>query len=174
MDFERRHDLVRLYAWAIPNEEALDTLAKLAPIVEMGAGTGYWAWLLRVRGVDVMAYDKAPPRLAKKNAFSFTCQWTGVLPGRPAKLAKYSNRTLFLCWPDYRTDFASRCIEAYTGDTVVYVGEGRGGCTGDDKFHDLLEFGWGCQKTVQIPRWGGIYDAMFVWRRKGTSHESAV
>ena len=27
----------------------------------MGAGTGYWAALLRSRGVDIVAYDVAPP-----------------------------------------------------------------------------------------------------------------
>jgi hypothetical protein len=36
-----RADLVHKYAWAIPNEEAIATIAALSPIVELGAGTGY-------------------------------------------------------------------------------------------------------------------------------------
>lgn len=31
------------------------------PVVEMGAGTGYWAALLQQRGVDVVALDRHPP-----------------------------------------------------------------------------------------------------------------
>jgi hypothetical protein len=31
-------------------------------VVEVGAGTGYWAALLRARGVDVVAYDVRPPQ----------------------------------------------------------------------------------------------------------------
>ena len=36
-----RHDFTHKYAWAIPNDEAIHTIASLGPIVEMGAGTGY-------------------------------------------------------------------------------------------------------------------------------------
>src|SRR6266542_3799539 len=40
-----RDTLAVRYAHAIPDEDALETLAELAPLVELGAGTGYWAWL---------------------------------------------------------------------------------------------------------------------------------
>eukprot|EP00271_Cylindrocystis_brebissonii_P019739 TRINITY_DN6186_c0_g1_i1.p1 TRINITY_DN6186_c0_g1~~TRINITY_DN6186_c0_g1_i1.p1 ORF type:complete len:542 (-),score=66.17 TRINITY_DN6186_c0_g1_i1:227-1852(-) len=54
--------LRRLYSWAVPTEEALAAIAAAAPngLVEMGAGTGYWAMLLRQRGVAVAAYDRRP------------------------------------------------------------------------------------------------------------------
>ena len=32
-----------------------------SPLVEVGAGTGYWAALLRGRGARVFAYDRDPP-----------------------------------------------------------------------------------------------------------------
>ena len=40
---------------------ALDALAARAPLVEVGAGLGFWAELLRRRGVRVAAYDSHPP-----------------------------------------------------------------------------------------------------------------
>lgn len=43
---ERRRELVSLFAWAIPSEEALTVLSQYAPLVGCGAGTGYWATLL--------------------------------------------------------------------------------------------------------------------------------
>jgi len=50
------------YAWAVPCTEALTALRRLSPLVEIGAGTGYWARLLAGHGADVAAYDLAPPR----------------------------------------------------------------------------------------------------------------
>lgn len=54
-------DLRRRYAWAVPNERALEVIAERSPggVVEIGAGGGYWAMELQRRGVDVIAYDPA-------------------------------------------------------------------------------------------------------------------
>lgn len=51
-------------AFAVPSEGALTLLAQHAPIIEMGAGTGYWVHLLQARGVDACAFDARPPLLA--------------------------------------------------------------------------------------------------------------
>jgi hypothetical protein len=50
-------ELHRKYAWAIPDARALRIIKHFAPVVEMGAGTGYWCSLLRESGVDIVAYD---------------------------------------------------------------------------------------------------------------------
>ena len=50
--------LCKKYAWAIPDERALHILARFSPLIELGAGRGYWARLLRDRGVDIIAFDK--------------------------------------------------------------------------------------------------------------------
>lgn len=49
------------YAYAPPTAAALAALAARAPLVEVGAGTGYWARCLRGAGAAVAAYDAAPP-----------------------------------------------------------------------------------------------------------------
>ena len=65
LDAERRAELWELmaesgdrlrreYAWALPDERALRVLEAYAPLVEVGAGKGYWASLLHARGVDVV------------------------------------------------------------------------------------------------------------------------
>src|SRR5712675_189481 len=64
---ERRRELASLFSWAVPNAPALEVLAAHAPLVECGAGMGYWAALLRARGVDVLAYDAAPPGRSLEN-----------------------------------------------------------------------------------------------------------
>src|SRR5260370_8725271 len=66
---ERRRELASLFSWAVPNARALEVLAAHAPLLECGAGMGYWSALLRARGVDVLAYDAAPPGRSSKNAY---------------------------------------------------------------------------------------------------------
>jgi hypothetical protein len=46
--------------WAKPTERALRLIAKRSPVVEIGAGDGYWAYLLRRIGCDVDAIDIEP------------------------------------------------------------------------------------------------------------------
>jgi hypothetical protein len=54
--FQVRREYCSLYAWAIADPEAVAFVAEqTAKIVEMGAGTGYWAGQLAQAGVDVVA-----------------------------------------------------------------------------------------------------------------------
>jgi hypothetical protein len=54
---EAGEELRQKYAWAIPDARALRIIKHFAPVVEMGAGTGYWCYLLRQNGIDIVAYD---------------------------------------------------------------------------------------------------------------------
>lgn len=163
VDFHARHVAQKNYAWAIPTEEALLALAKLGPLLEVGAGTGYWAHLLRQGGVDIKAYDTAPGN----NSWS-TGLWTEVLTGGTDVASTYPDRTLFLCWPPYDTHMAFNAAQAHLaagGRMIAYIGEGRGGCTGDDDFHRLLEKRYTQIGRVFLPQWFGIHDALYLYER---------
>ncbi len=160
-----RIPFVKKYAWAVPDKEAISLIASFGPIVEMGAGAGYWSYLLRKVGVDVVAYDEAP----YKNAWcDFEDGWTEVLVGGTQKASEHPDRALFLCWPPYDHPMASETLKAYLkagGRTLIYVGEGSGGCTGDYEFHDLLIH----MKPIaghNIPSWFGIHDELVVYRAR--------
>lgn len=168
----RRWEMVLEYAYAIPSEPALDLLVELAPIVEVGAGGGYWAMLLRERGVDVIAYDIAAGKLhspTEGRDMRPRRLWTDVLRGEASRSGEHPDRTLFLCWPPYDTGMAYDALSAYLdagGRTLVYIGEGNGGCTANESFFELLE-----QRMVEdhdheawIPQWPGIHDYLSVWR----------
>lgn len=184
----KRDELVTRYAWAIPNAAALSALAQYSPLVEVGAGTGYWAWLLRKMGVDILPYDLRPPRTAA-HANDFhrwapsdskgriipsqqvvgTC-WTPVSTASARRAASlHPDRTLMLCWPPYDKPMAHQALQAYRGECVAYIGESQGGATADDAFHDLLEAEWDEVQSVSIPQWEGIHDALLVYRRKQCS-----
>jgi hypothetical protein len=163
--YARRVWCVRRYAFAIPTETALSVLARFAPIIELGAGMGYWAHLLRRRGVDCLAFDAAPPdQLPNPHRLSaFT--WTTVQRGGIEVLRDHANRALLLCWPPYRDPFAARALMAYAGATLLYIGESAGGHTADDSFFAQLEHGWRPLQEVPLPNWPGTADRLLVYQR---------
>lgn len=193
-------DLRRRFSFAIPNLEALDTIAGHSPggVVEIGAGGGYWAMLLQQRGVDVIAYDPDPPGSGATTWHSGRA-WTAVHHGDHTKAAGHPTRTLMLCWPSYDEPWSAQALEHYRGDTVIYIGEGPGGCTGDDRMHALLGEPPSCWHhdddynelpcpddcpanvpplfreiaDVEIPQWAGIHDWLRVYRRTAGSEAAA-
>jgi len=168
-----RDECVDLYAWAVPTEEIIDAVAQFSPIVEIGAGRGYWAALLQEAGADVVAHDILPPSGRDQNTYhrsrhkSMKRVFTEVLKGDHRTLEEVDpSRSLFLCWPPYNTPMAFKCLTAFTGNRLIYVGEGYGGCTGDDQFHAELEENWEETLDFEIPTWWGIRDYLTVWERK--------
>jgi hypothetical protein len=168
-----RWDLIKRYAFAIPSDRAIAELARLSPLVEIGAGRGYWAYLLRQAGADVLAFDTYPPQYRDCGWWQPEDgePWTEILRGGPERTARYPERTLFLCWPPYSSDMAARALRAYRGRTLAYVGEGAGGCTGDRAFHRQLARQWRLVKAITLPHWSGIYDDLMIYRRRTTHHE---
>lgn len=164
---ERRNELVREYSWAIPNGAALDELAKHGPLVEVGAGGGYWAHLLQERGVDVEPTDPQLWLTTEPANPHDQRTWCGVhkLTSTEA-IAAFPDRTLFTCWPSRGEGWSDDALAAYTGDVVLYVGEDEWGCTGSGRFHELLQADFRCDVEVEIPTWDGIHDDLSVWRRR--------
>lgn len=163
-EYGLRRELVKKYAWAIPDQGALDLLAKYGPLFEVGAGSGYWASLLIQMGVEILPYDAFPDGL--NGAHTFTHHWTRVLEGDPGVAAIHPGRTLFLCWPPYNDPMGADCLKHYEGQIVAVVGESRGGCTGDDEFHQRLHHFYEAIEETCLPQWDGIHDYLSIHRRK--------
>ena len=165
---ERRRELVDLFAWAIPNERALEALARHAPLVEAGAGTGYWLALLQALGVDAVGYDLSPAGTGAPNEFHRRARraWTEVRQGSAVVAARrHPERTLLVCWPPYDDDAASyQPLRAYRGEIVVHLGE-REGASGSVRFHRELALNWTPVEEVELPHWPGLDDRLTVYRR---------
>ena len=179
-DEDRANNWVRLevlgeplcekYAWAIPNQRALNIIASFSPIIEIGAGKGYWGSLLRAMGTDIECYDKNKTR--KGN-------WLNVGVGGPNVLKdpKHVDRTLFLCYPDDSNGMAMKCLENYSGEYIIHVGElittgtksggiqaPFGRTTGSD-FSVALATSFHCLLTASLPRFPFSKDCITVWKR---------
>jgi len=195
-DVGRRHPvrqrLVRRYAYGIPNDAALDTIAVVSPagVVELGAGTGYWARLLHDRGVDVVAYDRRPPGSGANDFVDDDALWFPVQEGDERIVTTHAHRTLLLVWPTWNETWPADAVAAFHaagGATLVVVGEGPGGLTGDSVLHARLgahgaciacSFGvadspcvcdvavlWRAVSHVELPRWSDTDDSCTVYER---------
>ena len=156
LQLELRKKLIWAYSWAVPSNEAIHRIAELGPMVELGCGTGYWAWLIAQAGGRPRALDRSstqPPR------------WTEISPGNPQDLASASEETLLLCWPPLNEDMADQALAAFQGSHVVYVGEWRGR-TANPAFHDQLELNWVRTEVIPLPSWPGYHDQVLIWTRR--------
>ena len=163
--FQWRREMCHKYCWFIPSPDMLEAIEDLGrSIVSMGAGGGYFERLLQDLGIMVTAYDIAPPAL-EENGYVRDTHFD-VHKAGPEKLQEHSDDVLFLGWPPYNTSFAYDCLRHYAGDTVVYVGESWGGCTGEDAFFEQLEKEWELIKEIDIPSWYGVRDYCAMYRRK--------
>lgn len=173
-------DLRRRYSLAIPDPSTVAFVARFlgARAVEIGAGTGYWSWLLAQVGTTVEAYDRAPPDRVTTNGChsprdASTGDFLGLLRptfhpvsgGGPPVLARYAEHTLFLCWPPYRQPMSAECLALYPGRRLVYLGEGRGGGCASRAFFARLGSAWhevACHTPV---RWHMLHDQVTVFER---------
>lgn len=171
------------YAWAVPDPHSLAFVASHLgkSALEIGAGSGYWAYCLAQLGTFLTCYDVAPPQLCADNHYHSPRKgryqplsgerrdvWYHVYKGNHNKTARY-DYPLFLCWPPYEDSMAAKALKAYRGKKLVYIGESEGGCTADDAFFAILSKRWELIDMHRPVQWHGIHDLIEVYvRREGT------
>lgn len=169
-----RFDLVSQYAWTITAPETVAFVAEHLRgwAVDPLAGSGYWAFLLAQCGVDVVASDERPPTFDKAHNkwHHHGAHWTvGQAHAVDAVREAGSERALLLSWPPYAAPIGAEIVSAFTGDRIVYIGEGWGGCCGDDNMFALFEKDW-VRVADHCPlQFWGIHDEVTVYDRQGVS-----
>jgi hypothetical protein len=160
--FGERKDLVEKYSWAIPNEDALLYLAEFDELVEVGAGSGYWANEIDKAGGMTMPYDIDPPDTKDMGGDA----WTHVERANVFDMDEdFFTMPILLVWPALNEGVATEVAERGPPH-ILYVGEPRGGCTGEDEFFDLLDKRYGLVAKIDIPSYTGIHDDLFHYVRK--------
>jgi hypothetical protein len=160
-----RERYLQQYGFAILDEATVQVLAPYAPIVEVGAGSGYWAYELCQAGVEVVATD---PGTGRYHGLTRWVPWLPIarLTGVQA-VRQYPDHTLLIVWPDYGQRWVSKTLRAYRGETVLYVGEGKAGCTGDAAFHAVLAARFPDVRVHPLPQFDNSQDALHICRRSG-------
>ena len=164
---DKRDTFATRFSWAIPDKSVINKIVKFAAgekILEIGCGKGLWAGLLRASGAYVTATDSG--------TWGEFNQTTTFIDDIKLKNNKESvdiykdHNVLMLIWPPYDTDMAEIALDTFTGNKVIYIGEGDGGCTANDKFHRELESNWTKKSNYLIQTWPSIRDSCYYYTRK--------
>ncbi len=126
-------------------------------MLEVCAGLGLWARLLRNEGVSVLATDAGEPR-----GSSYVC--VERRDALTAITAHGACDALLLCWPPNGQPVAAKALERFVGTRFVYIGDSR--FTGDTTFHGLLDRDWGLERRLPLPSWPGLEDCVRLYTRK--------
>ena len=165
------------YAYAIPSPETIEWMSRFCGgrhVVEVGAGRGYWARQLAHAGVQVQAYELEPPHQTDNVSFPRTRglddTWYPVVDVGAYDFTEAHDGVLFLCWPPgWGNTMASDMLSAFEragGDRLVFIGEPKGGKTGDDAFFDTLADHWSLESVDPcFVSWWNLADVAQGWVR---------
>lgn len=173
--WEHRRKYIGEHAWCILTQECADRLGrflgKFNNVIEVFAGTGYIANHLREAsglGRKYRAYDPCRSHWKEDQRPNYGFTRKGCFN---VNLKKAD--CVVMCWPNYAQDLAYRIArKMVSGQTLIYQGEGWGGCTGDDDFHEYLDTNFHRleardeminDKHVQ---WDGIHDYWHIYVKK--------
>lgn len=149
-------DMRLKYSFAIPNEEAIEEIVKYSPLIEIGAGSGYWAYLINKKGGDIITFDNKRREYDK--------YWYNVNYGNTNKVKEYPERTLFLCWPENEDSMGFDSIKNSISETVILIGE-KNGCTGSKGMDSLLRRNYTLEKHISIPQWMCNRDRLTIYSK---------
>lgn len=195
-DFVLRHGCS---GWTDEVLDEIILLAKGRGIVEIGAGNGQWARALIDRYEKYHKRDEAYPRKefhfvlayddkselpldeqvyhkatkAHRNFFYDKVKKCDSNFSEALRHFQCRGRVLMIVYPPPGS-MAVNAVTQYTSaatqnDTIIYVGEGRGGANADGAFFDLLESGeWVLLKVLPVKPLGSKgYEKLYVVRRNG-------
>lgn len=163
-----RFHLCARYSWAIPTTGDIRWLKEKLmgqDVVEIGAGSGYWAWQMSQMGIGIDAFDPHPP--GEDNPFNTHQLYHPVGQSDHQIAADYPDRALMISWPLHQSDFATEALKIYEGDTVIYIGENEGGCCGDGSLFETLNAEWDLEDNCGAHvTWWGLHDRLEIYRRR--------
>ena len=185
-EVRRRREFLRDFGWAVPTKEALDAISHFAEnrrVIEVGAGTGLWAYLLSASGVSItstddyswvqteeLRTDRSPPSGFAVEAGKFYP--VERMEAETAVLSHEDHEVLMICWPPPRKAMAFDATRLFTGDRLIFIGE-LSDTNGDAAFRDLLSLSWEREAIVEIPTWVTIHDAVHLFVRRDLAWAAA-
>lgn len=120
-----RDEWVLRFGFAIPCGELIDELAGLAPIVEVGAGTGYMTRLMRNAGIDVIGSD-LDCRDYNTHGFMTGCfdeDQINCVQGK-TMVRRHRERAVFCSWPTLGETWFRQMLRAMTiGQRLIVIHE---------------------------------------------------
>jgi len=161
-DYAQRAKFARKYSFALPTDNVIHRIVHHNPnILEIGASTGYWSFLLHQANADVVAVDIVGNKL---NHSWFPVQ--EKMGEEVTKNGEMHHRQLLYVWPSYFPG-----LEQWNGNVLTFVGE-KGGVTAD--FFQIAqqesgECKWQLVEEISLPSKSfspSIHDACYIFKRR--------
>lgn len=157
-----RSIFIERMGYCILTKEVIESLANILrnkKVLDACCGIGTLSYYLRREGIDI-----APVDIQVKK---------GKLPiiNRDSTEIVENYEVILLVWPPYANPFAAKLVEKMKpGQVLIYQGEGYGGCTGDDRFHNLLyNMSFDSEKSKLLNKfhiqWPRIHDEWFIYTK---------
>ena len=170
IDYLTREIFTENFAWAVPSMSILKEIVEFSDgkkVLEVGCGSGLWAGLLRLMGVNIVATDGFI-----SHGFSEETAFVDIekLSATEAALVHHDAEVLLIIWPNYDDTFATNVVKTFQGDSLIYIGETEGGCTADASFFRELKNNWtyNSWRYICIPQFYGLHDLAFTVKRLPT------
>jgi hypothetical protein len=172
IDIYKRYDSREKFrtgvSWHVPTQSLIDLLKSHSPLVSIGSGFAYTESIAKGQGADIIPTDINPN---SGNGWcrngEYFCDVEEIEAVSAVK--KYKDRNVFMAWPPYDTSMAyDVALNMVPGSYLIYVGEGWGGCNGDDQFFEYLNNQFEETNYLAIPKWFGLNDYCSVYRKKDT------
>ncbi len=147
------------YAYSVLSPEILQLIAEHAPIVELGAGNGYNAWLLQQMGAETIAMDAFPVEEGKNWFFSTSIvglpttsgsSFTTIVKGDSQSVVDYPQHALLMIWPP-RNPMALDALGAYKGNKIIVIGDKT--CCATPAFYQKMASQWKLHSTTTTGSW---------------------
>jgi len=158
-----RTQFVQEISFAVPCAEAISLIASHGPVLEGGAGTGFWAALLSNCGCDILACDFP----AGQQYGQPIGRYHPIVPITAEEAVQlHSDRNLLLVWPSYGEEWATDAVRnLLPGRFLSLVSENRGMAVAANSLFDLIERDFEPITEIEIPQWPGIHDFLSVHRK---------
>ena len=146
-----------MWSCAVPSPNIIEEILPFSPLVEVGAGNGYWANLINQAGGEITAFDEG---------IDYQAKYFEVRNIKDADYSLFQNHTLLLIWPSDGLDWAYELLKNYEWNRLIYIGEGRSGRMACSRFFDILDKEYVLEKRIPMRRYPGWSDSFHVYIRK--------
>jgi hypothetical protein len=156
-----RDEAISEFGFGLPSRELIDALEQHQPIIEVGAGTGYFTALMRKRGIDVIGTDCGPGQrfcVGRYDPKQLSLQ---------AKTAvrRYRDRTVFCSWPSlWHTWFRQALRAMQVGQKLIVIEEDA--CAEDSAWEYRDQAFEEIGKSIPLPAWPNLNDRASCWVKK--------